>query len=118
MKLEKKIADFISYLQSLKEVSINILKLNKDVYLKIGKAILHNKSIIACKLMNLDKKEVKKGEIDVIYKSIKSIKLPTTAEQRASYNISNKNTILAFDLATAINAKEAKFENEEEDKVE
>lgn len=116
------VADLIGSLTNLKEVIINMPKLSKNVYLSIANAVAHNKSVVACKLMSYDndKKDAKKGEFDVVSHSIRSLRVPTTMEQRASYSTSNKKNLYYFDLASAIESQCTKIEDndEEEDKIE
>ena len=81
------LSDLITSLPNLKEISINIPKLEHDAYINLAASITSNKSVLAINFMKYEYKDKDKKqkypEIEVLYSSIQKLKIPTTMEQRA-----------------------------------
>ena len=118
------LSDLITSLPNLKEISINIPKLEHDAYINLAASIISNKSILAINFMKYeykdkDKKQ-KNPEIEVIYSSIQKLKIPTTMEQRAEAliliqqeNEGNETNASSFDLTKTIHLKGSNHQIEE-----
>lgn len=104
-EIAEKLADMFSMLTNLKEVAVNISKLNKETYLKLANSIVQNKSIVACNLMNYDndKKDLKRVDLANIAIALQNMRTVSLMEQRAAILIANKST--SFSLASTIEAK-------------
>lgn len=91
-EIAEKVAELISSLSNLKEVIVDMQKLSPDAYFKVASAVAYNKSIAACSFMNceVDKKDPKLMEISIVLKTIQSMKIPSTMEQRALSSVLHK----------------------------
>ncbi|KAK8871881.1 hypothetical protein M9Y10_007626 [Tritrichomonas musculus] len=123
----EELAELFVSLHKLKEVSIEIQEMNIESFIKIGNAIIKNKSIKACNLKDYNSSQTKrqnKSDLNFVLQSINSLKVPSTMEQRALSAIlalKENQSLMSVDLGTTIDMNcsnhqiiEENFENENE----
>lgn len=108
-KIAINIAELISSLPNIKEVSLNMPKLSIEAYLKLIGSICNSKSILAC---NFCRCEEKSENVTKLHNTLQSrnLKKSTTMSERASLLISQKKENenmqnVSIDITTTIRMK-------------